>query len=478
MTAATKDEILTAALNALAQYPTVAQYVKAGDPRVLAQIGAQAAMLAMLAEQVEVAQFEPFVKARDGTVLADASLKGVLPLARSCRVALSVTNEGPTGFKVASGRRFVDAKGRIYEADADVTIAAGATGTVNCTQHTRRAIAHLVGVARPFYAIEVTQTEEQVYLTTLSVWKGLSEFAYQPDWFNVMPGDLAYQAETDERRRLWVRFGSKDVVGYGAKTGDQFELRLTECEGRITDQASGAVFNFEYSYTPDDGKIKAVLSAVVDEGAAPPTMSDLRVMARYPALYDHNAVYLGEFEFLLRRYLSPIRFLSVWNEQVEESVRGADVLNINKLFVSGLVTGMSDAAFQARVLDLISRADNSYKVVFVTTALTPVTVAITGKVSVVHDPATVESQVRAAILGKYGDGQPDVSKGMASPLRYQAIYRLLREQVPALQDELSDFSVTVTLPATMLPEHFLYVSGDSLSVTIERSEYGNGLWNY
>jgi hypothetical protein len=32
------------------------------------------------------------VKARDSTVLADATLKGILPLARSCRVNLSVKN--------------------------------------------------------------------------------------------------------------------------------------------------------------------------------------------------------------------------------------------------------------------------------------------------------------------------------------------------------------------------------------------------
>jgi hypothetical protein len=45
-----RDFELTAIANA-AKYPTVAAPVQAGDPRVLAQIRAQAAMLAMLAEQ-------------------------------------------------------------------------------------------------------------------------------------------------------------------------------------------------------------------------------------------------------------------------------------------------------------------------------------------------------------------------------------------------------------------------------------------
>lgn len=478
MTAATKDDFQRAAINALSRFPLVAQYVQAGDPRVLAQIGAQAAMLAMLSEQVDVAQFEPFVKSRDATVLADASLKGVLPLARACRVTLTLTNTDNADFFIDAGRRFVDAKGRIFEADSWAVVKAGLTASVICTQRTRRVISHTAGNITPFYRIEVDQTDEAVFLNTLTLFKGSDEFVYMPDWFNVMPGALAYQLETDERRKLWVCLGSKDVVGYGVQQGDTFELRITECEGKIGDLTTGSEFNFEYIYTPQEGRIKAQLTVLTDEGAAPLSMPELREIARYPSIYDHNAVYLGEFDFLLRRYISEIRFLSVWNEQVEETVRGPSVASINKLFVSGLVQGMTDGAFRARAKDLIGRADNSYGLVFVPAVLTPVSVVVTGNVSAVNDPAAVESQIRAAILGKYGDGQQGVSKGMSNPIRYQSIYRLLRDSVPALQDTMSDFSITVTLPPVVLPEHFLNISAASLAVTITRSAVSGGMWNY
>nr|WP_319566277.1 hypothetical protein [uncultured Rhodoferax sp.] len=474
----TASEIESAALAALSSFPTVATFVQAGDPRVLAQIRAQAAMLAMMSEQVDVAQYEPFVKARDSTVLADASLKGILPLARACRVSLSVTNGDAAPFMLAAGRRLMDQKGRIYVVESAVTITAGATVTVACSQRTTRTIAHSVAVATPFYRIELEQSESDVYLNTIGVFLGAQEFAYAPDWFNVDTGTFAYQAETDERRKLWICFGAQDVIGYGVQPGDSFELRVTECEGLITDLAPASAFSLEYVYTPADGLLGAVLSSVLDTGAAPPSMADLRVMSRYPSIYDHNAVYLGEFDFLLRRYLTGIRFLSVWNEQIEEAARGASVNNINRLFVSGLVTGMTDSAFQARALELISRADDSYKVVFVNTSVLPVAVSITCTVAVVHDTATVESQIRAAMLEKYGDGMPDVSKGMSNPIRYQVINRLLREKVPALQDELSDFKVTVTLPGTVLPEQFLHISAGSLTVTVDRADYNSGLWNY
>lgn len=476
MTAPTKEALRQAALNALSQYPAVALAVQAGDPRVLAQIGAQVEMLSLMVDHTEVSRFEAFTKSRDSTILADASLKGILPLARACRVKVSLQNKGGAAFQVVAGRRFLDSKGRLYQADAAVTIPSGQTALVAMTQKDVRSVSHTVQIAQPFYEIQVPLSDS-VHLASLSVWKGSAELAYSPDYFNITAGQLAYTVETDELRRLWVRMGDSSRVGYSVSAGDVFEMRITECEGAVTDLTAGETFTLQYILTPADGQVSATLSTVDDSGANPPTMADLRVMARYPAIYDHNAVYLGEFDALLRRYLSP-RFLSVWNEQIEESVRGASVNNINTLFVSGLINGMANAAFEARVRELIARADDSYKVRFVATDIEPVPVSIVASVSVVHDAASVESQIRAAVLAAFGDGAPDVSQGMRNPIRVQAITRILKAQVPALQDDAADFRVTVTLPATVLPEQFLHVSAASLSVTVQRANFGNALWSY
>lgn len=478
MTAVTKDQIYQAALDALAEFPTVAAYVQAGDPRILQQIAAQASMLALISTQVDVAQAEPFLKATDATVLADATLKGILPLARACRVAINIENANTSAYTLAAGRRVRDSSGRLWEAEAGVTIPAATTVPVTFVQRTTRVVTHTVATAYPFYRIEVTQTDEDVYLNSLAVRRNGVDVPYAPDWFNVLPGQAAYQLETDEQRRLMVCLGRSDVVGVSAANGDVYELQVTECEGRITDLSAGATFNLEYAYTAEDWKIKATLAEVVDAGADPSSVADLRVMARYPAIYDHDAVFLGNFDFLLRRYLSPIRFLSVWNEQIEEAARGANVANINKLFVAGLVDGMDNAVFEDRVRTLVKRADDSLKVVFVPTAVLPVAVAVTARVGVVHDAATVTAQIRDAVLGQYGAGQKGVSRGQTVPIRFQAIYELLRKQVPAFQDGQADFQVTVTLPATILPEQFLHVTTGSLTVTVTRSDFNNGQWNY
>ena len=479
MAAPTKDQIQAAALAALSSYPLVAQYVQAGDPRVLAQIGAQSAMLAMIAEHVDVAQFEPFLKARDATVLADASLKGILPLARACRLTLTATNQGLADFALPAGRRIMDPKGRIYEVETAVTVPSGGTAAVLCVQRTQRTQVHTVTVPTAFYSVQVEDGSAGNQLEALQVTKQPgTAFSYAPEWFNVQPGDLAYQVETDERRRLWVLFGKTNVVGYQVQVGDVFELQVSECRGRIQDLSVGATFGFEYILTAEDGAVKLALASVTDQGADQLSAQDLRLMARYPSIYDHNAVYLGEFDLLLRRYISPVTFLSVWNEQIEEAARGPNVLNMNTLFVAGVVPSMTTPAFQARVEELIQRADNSYRIAFVAAVPTPVAVSVSATVSVVHDPATVEAQIRAAILGKYGSGAIDVSKGLSNPVKYQAISKLLRDVVPALQDDQADFQVGVVQPVTLLPELFLHVSEGSLTVTVERAQFNNGLWNY
>lgn len=477
MTALTREQFYQAAVDATSKYPTVAKYVNAGDPRVLAQLSAQSTMLAMVSEQVAVAKFEPFVKARDGMVLADAALKGVLPLARPCRVVLTVTNGQSSSYVLSAGRRLFDPKGRIFEVEAAATIPPGASVDVKAIQRTSRVAGHTVTAPTSFYRIRVPAPTMDVYLASLELWKDGSQFWYSPDFANVEANELAFQVEVDEQRRMFVCLGMRDVVGYGVLAGDAFELRIGECEGAVTDLGQGDTFTLEYVYTEADGLLETKLQAVTDAGAPPVTMDELRVMARYPSIYDKNAVYLGEFDFLLRRHIAPVVFLAVWNEQLEEAVRGPNAKNINGQFVAGIIDGMTQAAFEELVTKLMGRVDSSYRLHFVPVIEQPMQVSVTGRVSVVHDADTVAAQIKAALLSQYGRGKPEVSRGIKNPVRKLAIYELLKEKVPALKDAQSDFDVTLTMPTSTLPEYFMPMTYASITVTITRAGYSAGLWN-
>ena len=479
----TSKQFEAAALSAIAQYPSIAALAAAGDPRVIVQIKSFAVMLEMLSVQQDTTQYEPFAKARDATVLADAAMRGILPLARCAVIVLDVTNHHTAPYTLADGRRLMDPRGRIFAVDTAVTIPAGQTVQVRCVQRSIRTVYHQVGLPRPFYSIEVPQTTEPVYLSGLELWRRMSEdeleqFTYIPEWFNVQPGDKVFQVEVDERRRMFVQLGKSDVVGYGAHLGDSFELRISESVGAMNDLAVGDQLTPEYVYTAADSMMLARLASVSDNGSAPAGIDELRIISRHPAIYDHNAVYLGEFTVLLRRYLPSIRFLAVWNEQVEEAVRGPRLDSINSIFVSGLVTNMADTVFRERVTALIRRADTSYKIRFVTPIITPVSVTVTARIAVVHDLAAVTAQIRSLILGSYADGCAAVSEGLRNPIKVQAITKMLRDDVPALQDNLCDFHVSVALPVSVLPENFLQVTEASLTVDVVHAEHSTGLWNY
>jgi hypothetical protein len=191
-------------------------------------------------------------------------------------------------------------------------------------------------------------------------------------------------------------------------------------------------------------------------------------MSDYPSLYDTSAVYLGNFDFLVRRNLSPFRFLSVWNEQTEEVVRGPNVDNINTLFVAAMKDGVADAALRAQIKAVILKADDSYKVKDVTVVEVPIPLTVAARVHSVYDFEQVRQQIREQILSTYGRDSAFAKSGQ-NRILYRSVYDLLSRNVPALQGVRADIQVEVDDLATNIPpEHYRFVSEASLTVTVDQ----------
>lgn len=474
----------------VASRPDAATLYKAGDPRMLAQMGAIAAQLQMLSAQVDVAEVEPFLKARDGTVLADAALKGILPLGSPARVSLTVTNPGTASVTLSAGRVVLDRKGRPYRIEAAATVppattAAGVTtngtATVTAVQVTVREVQHVVPLGMPFYALELPASDEDAVLVGLAVADTDSQFTYRPDYCNVQPGERVFHVETDEYRRVFVRFGADDpamgrVIGHQPATGDVITVTVTECAGAV-DAVAGEGFALEYTQTGADAGLQLTLAQVLSAGANAPSIETLRMLARYPALHDEDAVFLGDFTMLLRRKLDGAEFVTVWNEVTEEAARGASVANINKLFVAYSTPDMTDAAAQALITAVIRRADSSYRVVFKTRRDVALPITVTASVSAVHDPDDVAAQIRAVLLAQYGRGSVAAAFGLLRPFRNQAAQQLLKKNIPALQDQGADFSISVGVSGAALPEDFVYLTAASITANVTRQDNAAGLWN-
>ena len=464
----TKREFQAAAAAAISDYPRAAELYRARDPSLLASLDAMAAMLALASAEQDVAAAEPFTMARDATVLADASAKGVLPLGLPTEVEIEIANTAASPFSLATGRRILDTQGRVWVVVAGVTVPASGSVSAVLRQQSERSFDHTVTFTQPFYQIEVPQPAEGQAIVRVRVLDADgNEYQYKPEYANVPAGALSFQLLSDSSRRLLIEFGAEGLVGRPAEAGETYTVIVTDTEGDVT-LGAGSKFAFEYTTSPADAAITMTLVEVTSRGRGALDVSTLRTISRYPSIYDSSAVYLGNFDYLVRRNLSPFRFLSVWNEQVEETVRGPDIDNINTLFVAAKKDGVDDAALFDQIVAVIKEADDSYKVRQITVEDSEIPVEVVAFVNSVYDAEQVEQQIREQILAAYGEDSAWAKSGR-NRILYRLVYSLLQRTVPALQGDRADIHVTIDDPSVNIPpEQFRYVSPSSLTVTVNQ----------
>ncbi|WP_321946595.1 hypothetical protein [Paraburkholderia sp. J10-1] len=474
-----RDDFVAALSAEASKYPLAAQYYQAGDPRLLMNLGAMATMLTMISQQVDLESMEVFNRVRDTTVLADASVKGILPFARPPRLTLAITNDAASGatLSVVVGRRLLDQQGLVYVAESEVTIAPGASGKVNVKQMTTRTWSHFVQNSTPFYAVQVpVSSDSDITISGLLVSVDGAMQPYTPEFANLAPDEPGYALETDQFRRLNIKFGWEKTFGVQPANGSQIDLTIEETHGATT-LAVNSTFTFESVNSAADKFATIKLASVIFPGADQVDIETMREWSRYPSTYDATAVYLGNFDFLIRRNIFPLRFLSVWNEQIEEAVRGPSVSNINVLFIAVRMDGVDTAWLKREIARVVAAADNSYRLRFVNAIDKPLPLSITASVSIVHDPADVEAQIRSVVYSLYGSDAPAAKQGMLA-LNVKRIADALRSGVVALQDDASDVQISVQAAGVALPEQYRYVSPTSLVVQVTQSTYNDGLWSH
>lgn len=484
----TRDDFQQAIRDSLERYPSVKALYTVGDPRVRQHLDAMATMLALYSAQVETAMSEPFAKVRDATVLADASLRGLVPRASPARARVRIVNSGTTSVTLALGRELRDVMGRSWRLETPAEIATGAAVVADIAQWQSIETTHTVSGSAPFYAIAIDRAKDDAWVSAIEVMDDDGAYEWRERYTNTWPGERIYHVESDERQQVYVRFGFENVVGVQPRDGQVITLRVYYALGRIEDLRLGTTVSLAIQRTPHEARLDLTLEEVTATGESPHGIELLRELAKYPSVYNHNAVFLGEFEFLIRRQFPSLQFLSIWNEGVEERARGASLDNINALFVaclsaSGAEPVLSQApggpdvapqrldeadwtATQQAIRAAIASADDSYRVYFVTPVRAPLPVVIEASVASSYDECQVRDQIRGAILERYGEHAVALSRGQNVPL-YQQIYRLLRERVPALSVGQADLRVQIpAMPDVPRPELWRYVSTESLQIGV------------
>lgn len=484
----TKSDFQKAIRSTISDYPTIAPLFQAGDPRIHQHLDAMAAMLAMFSEQLEVAQTEQFDKSRDGTILADAAMRGIVRKGRAARVTIRAVNSGTEDFAIESGRNLFDSSGRYWRVETACTVPAGSEAFFEASQQRSVKFTHTVSGAQPFYAIQIPESEEGDYVCGLRLKDAEGEYAYRSRYTNAQPGELIYHVEADDRQRLFIRLGFKDVVGTQPTDGHQFSIDVSYTNGDVAVDF-GSPFAFEYVQQAEEASIEMTMQEMLSRGEDPISMTVLRDIAKYPAIYRDEAVFLGEFGFLVRKNFPSLQFLSVWNETMEEQARGPSVDNVNVIFVACLsadgtektvtqigdevpepeeITGDALTQTQREIERLILRADDSYRVRFFTPVLSKIGMKISARVAASYRSSDIREKIREAILGQYGKASAAAKRGQQQPL-YRDVYDLLKSKIPALTDGEADLEVVIETKDTgkLRPELWKFVDETSLEITCE-----------
>lgn len=494
----TKSDFQKAISDSIAAYPAVAPLYQAGDPRILQHLDAMATMLAMLSAQVETAMSEPFEKSRDATVLADAAMRGIVRKGSAARVRIRASNKGASAFTVDSGRKLLDSSGLTYRVETSVSVPAGGEATFEAVQMRGVITRHVVATSEPFYAIPIPAADDDSRLCAISVSDGDGEFVYRDRYVNTAPGDRVFHVEADDRQRVYVRLGFEGVVGVQPQQGAEIVVTVFYTAGEIS-PAYGSPFAFEYLASPAESVVDLSMDALLIPGQNPMSMSVLRDLSRYPSVYDSNAVFLGEFDFLVRRNFPTLKFLSVWNESAEERARGPSVENINTLFVACLSAEGGEADLteddpnspvapvtiaddqltgtQRAIKAAILGADDSYRVRFVTPVRSMIRIAINARVSTSYIASDVRQKIADALLAEFGPGSAVARRGRQRP-QYQRVYALLRQKVQALSDGEADLTVNIFEPTALLvrPEMWRYLDASTLSINVETANIVTPSW--
>ncbi|MDH1403747.1 hypothetical protein [Pseudomonas sp. GD03730] len=469
--AITKDQFIQDAVNEIANYPTIAARYAIGDPMIMQMIAANAAQLASLSAQIDVTGAEPFTRARDVTVRADGAVKGILPFGTPTIASIKVTNGSSTALRVLVGRELLDQQGRYWLVTSGATVPAGGVGYVVGKQVKARTLTHTVTQSMPFYSIPVPGAELG-YIADVAVANFEQSYAFA----NVLAGEQVFNIKSDEVGVISVQFGISNLAGYQPAVGESITVQVQDTEGEIT-LSENMKFAFRYAgagAANQEAQAVLELAQVTQPGADPMDINTMREIGSYPAIYGDSAVYLSNFDYLVRKRVAPVRFLSVWNEAREEAVRGGSYENINSIFVAATSSGGSNDTLHKMIEQVIKRADSALRYRRREVVPSVMSVKLTLEIPSVYDSAAVVQQARTLMLGKYGQGSPWSQRGEAKMLE-KDIYDLLRNQVEALNPRFGNLvinSISSQHPV-MLPEHHRYLTDASLTIVPVEAEQWN-----
>lgn len=481
----TASEIEQKVLIRLQDYPEIAARYATGDPTIKASIAAQITMLSLLSFEIDVSEAEPFLKSRERTILADSSNKGIIPIATACKHTLRAYNSHKSAVTLIAGRYIEDVQGRTWRLLETANVPAEGQVDVQVEQSELRVIKHTAITSDPFQQVYI-ELQGDMHLANISVTDSeKNNYAYKPKWMNVDKGEYAVIFKTDSKQRMIVEFGDSERFGRTLTANTEIEFTVIETYGEI-DVSKLKEASLAEIKNSNEQKVtfKFLDDGLIQNGVDPLSIDHLRLLSSYPN-YDDNAVFLGDFDYNVRRkFMAQTDYIHVWNEAIHETYYGASITNINHLFTCIKPKNQNELPqLKTKISQHIAKLDSLYKdkVKFMDVEERAFTILIRGTLNPVHNVDDVKQQVTAFLLGLYGRGKIAASYYLSEGFNIQEMSKKIRDNITAFQDQVSDYYIISEDLANnpIKPHQWLYLSEASIQFDLKvRASHGQGLWTF
>lgn len=482
-----RSNILESINSNINDYPEIAERWRAGDPTVRAMLTSIVEAAIFLKRDNDVNAVEPFIKSKNRTIIADAINKGVLPTATPCQHLLTVENGANSTLTLSQGRLIEDGTGRQWRLMAALTLSAGEKKTVLVEQSVINRVSTTIPINEPFYTVGLSTTDG-AYFSGVGITNATTGEIYQhtPKFMNAAIDTPVYTLQSDDLVTINVIFGASDRAGKTVQAGEVYEFTITQCYGEI-DAASLGQAALSTLNTSDESKLNFYFKAgdMIRAGANPLTINQLRLLASFPSMYDRNAVFMGNFTFLImQHFMNRFNYMAIWNEATHEKYYGASLDNINHINLAVVAKNSGSSERQQLINDieqLVARADSLLegRVRVKTVVERPYKITITGRLAAVHDMDSVRTQIKELLLVGYGKGSLAAIHHNADGFNQLEIATRLRTEISAFQDRISDFTVSSedVTANPVKPHEWAFLSSDSITINLTRTaDSGNAIW--
>lgn len=203
--------------------------------------------------------------------------------------------------------------------------------------------------------------------------------------------------------QIGIRFGN-GINGKIPPAGSTVTLHVW-CTDGDTMLLDGQTLTPIDNVEPFADSITVKTKTPISGGAQAETTEDTRMGAMYCTPYDNQIVWNSDYRHFIKNHIGGLLWLNVWGEVKEEKLTGKmDVMNINRIFISGHKANQDQSQVQSEIEALLNSIPDEMnrRFLYRPTDYVSFTITFHGKCPTHLIPEEVTSKIISALDSRFG----------------------------------------------------------------------------